>query len=172
MVFDRLVMKEGSHCSICYPPHHLLDMEVLFWDFPIKDKSHKWELVLCTRAQQFNWERWTDHQSLSREEHSGLAHSTTSPPRQIQPRVSLYVGYDTTLEQICTPSSFQRVRNSPALECFEGSGERSHPLHWIPTACNVTTVVHYSASNHFKFLFPDSEPTLNVLLFKHLSSSF
>ena len=94
------------------------------------------------------------------------------PPRQIQPRVSLYVGYDTTLEQICTPSSFQRVRNSPALECFEGSGERSHPLHWIPTACNVTTVVHYSASNHFKFLFPDSEPTLNVLLLKHLNSSF
>ena len=90
----------------------------------------------------------------------------------LQPRVSLYVGYDTTLEQICTPSSFQRVRNSPALECFEGSGERSHPLHWIPTACNVTTVVHYSASNHFKFLFPDSEPTLNVLLFKHLNSSF
>ena len=69
-------------------------------------------------------------------------------------------------------ASFQRVRNSPALECFEGSGERSHPLHWIPTACNVTTVVHYSASNHFKFLFPDSEPTLNVLLFKHLNSSF
>ena len=69
-------------------------------------------------------------------------------------------------------SSFQRVRNSPALECFEGSGERSHPLHWIPTACNVTTVVHYSASNHFKFLFPDSEPTLNVLLLKHLHSSF
>ena len=48
--FDRLVMKEGSHCSICYPPHHLLDMEVLFWDFPIKDKSHKSELVLCTCA--------------------------------------------------------------------------------------------------------------------------
>ena len=121
--FDRLVMKEGSHCSICYPPHHLLDMEVLFWDFPIKDKSHKWELVLCTCATiQLGTLDWPPELMKGRAFRPRPFNDF--PPRQIQPRVSLYVRYDTTLEQICTPAS-------------SASGTR---LHW--SALRAAVSVH------------------------------